>query len=449
MDETKEHKPGRLKRKSKRSASASFMALPAVDSGEILREGALLGDELVDSKTDLPNSLLDFVIDSTHASGTFVTPPPPDEWSDAQAQPSHFASSSPGSRSLAQAEAPFQAAPVSERHTSSPLATLATRRRMPSKTGDASRDHIRASALADTLPSSATVPRLTSAHDSPLTDPQNPHGRFETALAQAESSARHALDALAQIQSIQVRSERRQFFNSAAAYALFCIVIAVGLYFAINYKASSKYHEIQYKNEIYQNTLHAKRILEDEFERNRLASSAAFEVYQLTEQGRFEEAIERFTAVRATLNHPAETALLESRIDGIRWRLADNAYHDGVILYNEQNLEQARDAFFKSLAYKENTAYTHMLHYYLAMSLFQLGDFEGARRYFEQAQAGNLSPDMDANTRFYRAAAAERVGDESEAFTQYDQFLRRYRNHRLADEASKRRARLERSRPRD
>ena len=414
----------------------------------------MLGDELVDSKTDLPNSLLDFVIDSTHASGTFTTPPSTGERSDAPVQPSHFASAIPGAKPQpSQTETSLQAATVSERHASSPLATLATRRRTPLKTGDTGRengrDHTRASALADTLPASAAVSRLSSAHDMPSTDPQNPHERFEAALTQAESSARHALDALAQIQSIQARSERRQFFNSTAAYALFCIVIAVGLYFAINYKASSKYNEIQYKNEIYQSTLHAKRILEAEFERDQRASSAAFEVYQLTEQGRFEEAIERFTAVRAILNHPAETALLESRIDGIRWRLADNAYHDGVILYNDQNLEQARDAFFKSLAYKENTAYSHMLHYYLAMSLFQLGDFEGARRYFEQAQAGNLNPDMDANTRFYRAAAAERVGDESEAFTQYDQFLKRYRNHRLADEASKRRTRLERSRPKD
>ena len=50
---------------------------------------------------------------------------------------------------------------------------------------------------------------------------------------------------------------------------------------------------------------------------------------------------------------------------------------------------------------------------------------------------------MDANTRFYRAVSAEKLGDVTEAVEQYDMFLKKFRNHKLADEATKRRSKLD------
>ena len=77
------------------------------------------------------------------------------------------------------------------------------------------------------------------------------------------------------------------------------------------------------------------------------------------------------------------------------------------------------------------------------MSLYQLGDFEGARRYFAKINSADLSSEMDANTRFYRGISAEKLGDVTEAFEQFDSFLRKHRYHRLADEATKHRAKNE------
>ena len=156
--------------------------------------------------------------------------------------------------------------------------------------------------------------------------------------------------------------------------------------------------------------------------------------------------MEKFNEVRGELTHPAEIALLEQKIDEIRWNLAETAYHEGVARFNAANYEQARDAFFNSLSHKKDTAYTPRLNYYLAMSLYQLGDFEGAWRYFSQITPSELSTEMDANTRFYRAVSAEKIGDEAEAAEQYDLFLKKFRNHRLADEATKRRSKLDANR---
>ena len=79
------------------------------------------------------------------------------------------------------------------------------------------------------------------------------------------------------------------------------------------------------------------------------------------------------------------------------------------------------------------------------MSLYQLGDFEGARRYFALISPSDLNSDMDAEARFFRALAAEKLGDYAEAFEQFDQFLKKYRYHKHSDEAAKHRTKLESS----
>jgi tetratricopeptide (TPR) repeat protein len=251
------------------------------------------------------------------------------------------------------------------------------------------------------------------------------------------------LDTLAKLQNTNIQNERRYTLNLIIAFSVLAVLTVIGVWGGSSLNSKVKNQDVKFKNEAYLNAVNARKILEDEFDREKRGSAAAFEVYQRIEQGLYEESIEKFVEVRDQLTHPAEIALLEQRIDEIQWKLAENAYHDGVMLFNASNFEQARDAFFKSLSHKENTAYSPRLNYYLAMSLFELGDFEGARRYFAYINSADLSSDMDAQARYYRAIAAEKLGDEAEAYEQFDQFLRKYRYHRLAAEAAKHRAKVE------
>ena len=270
--------------------------------------------------------------------------------------------------------------------------------------------------------------------------------KLERVLAQAQDIHEQCLSALTKLQNTNVQNERRYALYLTIAFSILAVLTVVGVYVGVNMHNKSRDNEVKYKSETFQRMVEAKQVAENEFERDKAGSRAAFEVYQCIEQGLFEESVEKFTSVRDILTHPAEIALLEQKIDDIRWKIAENAYHDGVMLFNASNYEQSRDAFLKSLQYKENTAYLPRLNYYLAMSLYQLGDYEGARRYFSQINSSDVGSDMDANTRFYRAVSAEKLGDEAEAFEQYDQFLKKYRYHRLADEAVKRRARVESAR---
>ena len=270
--------------------------------------------------------------------------------------------------------------------------------------------------------------------------------KLDTLIQQAQSVQQKCLDTLTKMQNTNALNERRYALYITIAMIIFMVLILIGVYVGVNMRNTSKDNEYRLKGDAYKSLVESKQVLENELERDKEGLKAAFEVYQYIEQGMFDESVKKFVEVRDKLTHPAETALLEQRIDDIRWKLAENAYHEGVVRFNASNFEQARDAFFESQAYKENTSYTPRLQYYLAMSLYQLGDYEGARRFFAMINSSELSAEMDANARFYRAVSAEKIGDEAEAFEQYDQFLRKYRYHRLADEAVKRRARVESAR---
>ena len=297
-----------------------------------------------------------------------------------------------------------------------------------------------------TMPDSIrTLKRKTAPqHETPAEAPHEPDA--EDVLAQARAINSRCLDTLTRLQNTNAQNERRYVLYLSIGFIILAILTVTGVVVGMGMRNTAKYNELKFKHEVYTNTLNANAVLEAEFEKEKRGSAAAYEVYQHIAQGEFVEAVEKFNEVRGELTHPAEIALLEQKIDEIRWNLAEKAYHDGVMRFNSANYEQARDAFFKSLSHKKNTDYTPRLNYYLAMSLYQLGDFEGARRYFSEITPSDLSAEMDANTRFYRAVSAEKLGDVTEAAEQYDMFLKKFRNHRLADLATKNRAKLDTSR---
>ena len=478
MDDLQDLQPGRIKRKSKKNPSESIMQLPGVDP--ITSSGGTL------SQDALPASLLDAT--AVQNRGSYLLN---DLLKDDLSEPSDLPSSPVILSDQAEESDPLEngdSKPPAASASTTPSASWLRGVQADGKgTTDSIADLLQGSGnkdnedsalpKADSLPAAKAISPLDlldaakeeakpaigredirkltpSARRRTQSQPQEAAAPIpdavDTTIQRAAKTADKMQEALAQLQAATDRAERHHFFNSAAAYVLFCLILTLGLYFALNYRAAAKYATQAVSQERYEKLLNAKKILDAEFERDERAKSEAYEIYQLIEQERNEEAIERYIKVQADITRPAESALLAQKIDTIRWRLADSAYHDGIILFREQNYDQARDAFFKSLSYKETTAYTHMLHYYLATCLFNLGDFEGARSNFEKAQeSGQLNAEFDANARYYRAVAAEKVGDLSEAYTQYDMFTRKYRYHKNADDANRAKARLEKTRPKD
>ncbi|MBO4351638.1 MAG: hypothetical protein J6A01_11940 [Proteobacteria bacterium] len=419
MNDINDIHPGKLKRKARKSSSASVVDLPKV-SASTTGTGNLMGDVFLEN--EIPELSQKGDASSMQELESEVVFKP----SEAFEEPSN--------------ESPLdQLRPELKDEVSEPESTSSKDSR-PVREVKVPPEGINTTEYAKPHRLQKKAPKTMPSSDEQKTPDAS---KLQDLFDQIQATNQECLDTLAKLQITNAQNERRYAMYLTLGGILIVVIIVIALVVGMQLRNSAKYNELKFKHEAYENVLKAKEILEAEFDKEKRGSAAAFEVYQKIEQGLFEESVERFTAIRNELTHPAEIALLESKIDDIQWKLAENAYHDGVMLFNASNFEQARDAFFKSLSHKENTSYSPRLYYYLAMSLYQLSDFEGARRYFGKINAADLSAEMDATARFYRGISAEKLGDEAEAFEQFDGFLKKYRYHRLADEATKHRAKNE------
>lgn len=466
MDDLTTMNPAKLKRRKRSSAStASVVDLPAVGDAP---SGSLLGDDLISdaarASTRSHHSLLDLIPvarDAQPAGAPAETPSPlldnapTDDSLNSKLSDDKFESQSQMGRKNQksnqntednksgerQSIAALKPAPAVEH--GSPLDALRTD------------DEINAPAAPD--PATPTDPqasvrslaaqkarrRQTPPPAEPADTPAPIPAKLESLLAQQRDIQTQCIDTLTQLRNTNALNERRYALYLTVGFGILVVVAAVGIFFGVNKQNSAKYQELRFKHEVYTSTLNEKNILAAEYEKEKQGAVAAFEIFKRIENGQLEEAVESFNDTNDRITHPAERALLAHRIDQIRWELAENAFNNGIMLYNDKNFEQARDAFFKSLSLKESTAYAPRLYYFLAMALYQTSDFEGARRFFARIQPGDLNSEMDANTRYYRAVSAEKTGNDAEAYEQFDQFIKKYRYHKLAEDASKRRTKLD------
>ena len=430
MNSISDFHPGKLKRKNKKSPSTSVVDMPALASTS--NAGNLLGDMFFDrdsvNSNEIPPETNDFDRPSPLDAPTL------------RRESTLVGFDEPEFKALSFDKIDKVAAPLEKRDDvaddddPSPLDLLKPANQ------DASSDAVRS-------PQKATMPlRLQKKSKTPPNETSsslNETSQLNEFLVETRELNQKCVDTLAKLQNINIQNERRYAIYLTIVLAILAVLTVVGVIVGSNLKYNAKINDLKFKQEAYTSAIKAKTMLEAEFEKDKKGSAVAFEIYQKIELGLYEESIERFNEVRDQLTHPAELALLEAKIDEIRWKLAENAYHDGIVLYNATNFDQARDAFFKSLHYKENTSYTPRLYFYIAMSLYQLGDFEGAKRYFTLIPAGELSADLDAIARYHRGICAEKLGNYAEAVEQFEGFLKKYKYHKLADDAAKHKAKSE------
>ena len=207
-------------------------------------------------------------------------------------------------------------------------------------------------------------------------------------LAQQRDIQTQCIDTLTQLRNTNALNERRYALYLTVGFGILVAVAAVGIFFGVNKQNSAKYQELRFKHEVYTSTINEKNILAAEYEKEKQGAVAAFEIFKRIENGQLEEAVESFNDTNDRITHPAERALLAHRIDQIRWELAENAFNNGIMLYNDKNFEQARDAFFKSLSLKESTAYAPRLYYFLAMALYQTTVSKAAAHAVDDAAIG-------------------------------------------------------------
>ena len=224
--------------------------------------------------------------------------------------------------------------------------------------------------------------------------------------------------------------QRRAFVNSAVAYVLFAVLSFLGifLFFRATTKRSVADRDVIAAQERYLEERVAE--LETELERRRDAERQAWTFYELLETGNRIEVVERFPQIQGRLIDRASIELFRREVDRIRQELANEAYAEGMRAASNSRWQEARDAFQRSLSYREFAPYTPTLHYQLGEALFQLDDHTAATRYFNLALASRQLARADEVVATYHLAEALRSsGRDREALEAYRTFAQQFPNH--------------------
>lgn len=257
-----------------------------------------------------------------------------------------------------------------------------------------------------------------------------------------DNSLRNLAGEIRQIAQRQDQSEKRALMNSAIAYVLFSALTFAGLF--LFFRASLERAGVDRQLVDAEHRALQARIadLEADLERRRQSEREAYGFYELLAANRQDEAVERWPVVQGRLQDRATTELFRREVDRIRHAMAREAFEVGQRRVASEQWEDARDAFARSMAYVEITAYTPELHLLLADALFNLSDFIGAARYYGMAiDSGTLTRPQLASAMFRRAEALTRSDRETEGIEAYRLFARRFADHSWANTA---RARIQR-----
>ncbi len=251
-----------------------------------------------------------------------------------------------------------------------------------------------------------------------------------------DNSLRNLAGDIKAIAKRQEAYESRLVINSVGAYVIFAALAFIGLLLFFN--ASIARAQLDRELVTQQQGAFESRIseLEAEMERRREAENEAYEFYELLASNRRDEVVERFPTVQGRLIDRATIELFRREVDRIRHELAAESFAIGQQQYENENYQEARDAFVRSMAYVELTHYSPTLHFYLAECLFELDDYAGAIRYFDLTiGADALGRTNSIIAMFHRAEALRRVERFNEAIEAYRLFLRRYESHSWAGAA--------------
>lgn len=233
-----------------------------------------------------------------------------------------------------------------------------------------------------------------------------------------------------ELSRMQEEFQKRTFWSSGTAYVLFTLLAIGGMFLFFRAATSSLNSDDQVVREQIAHFERRIQELEDEVERRRESEKEAWGFYELLERGSSEEVVERFPAVQARLVERASIELFRREVDRIRQQLASDAFAEGMRSYSNSKWTDAREAFQRSLNYREFAPYTPELNYHLGDALFHLNDHATAVRYYNTAIAsGELSRDLEPLATYRLGESLRALGRDREALDVYKSFQQRFPRH--------------------
>ncbi|MFN3196971.1 MAG: tetratricopeptide repeat protein [Bradymonadia bacterium] len=232
----------------------------------------------------------------------------------------------------------------------------------------------------------------------------------------------------------QISKDKRQYFNSAIAYVLFCALAFTGLW--LTFQARLEKAQVdQTLFEKKQTDLQQKMVeLQAELGRWKQIERELLEFERLVKEGKKEQAVEAFSALKRV----RFSGLLQDLIVRFSQEVGREQYEKGLTYYEQGNFNLADEAFLKSLDYNDDPPYLGVLLYHQGMSALRLKDFARAGKLLRTAQGKNIGDKRLADARYHLAYAHDRLGEKRTARDLYRSFFKRYANHRFTPRAKRR-----------
>lgn len=259
----------------------------------------------------------------------------------------------------------------------------------------------------------------------------------------------HAVRSLAgdmrELTRSQEAVQKRTVWSSATAYILFTVLAVGGLFLFFRVSTARAKAETQLVQE--QAAQFEARIdtLQQELEHRNNAEKEAWDFYELMQTGSDEEIVERFAKVKSRIVDRTSLEVFQGEVEHRRQSLAADAYADGLRAYGAKKWSDARSDFERALNYQELAPYTPELNYYLAESLYQLGEHvDAARRYNTAISSGDLGADLQPRGTYRLGESLRAIGRDREALEVYKSFVQHFSSHPWKTSAERRVESLER-----
>jgi TolA-binding protein len=242
----------------------------------------------------------------------------------------------------------------------------------------------------------------------------------------------------ADVKSIAKRQqgyERRIFWNSATAYAVFVLVVFTVLKFAWDARVDAIRSETeQQKQEVERLRKDVKDAERREEERSRAEQKAAA-FHELVRQGKRQEIVEGYEAIKKENLSRTEQAVFADAVDRARNELSAQLYQQGLDKARVQRWQEAATAFEESLRYKESSAIAPSVRLALADAYKRLGRPRDAIPIL--TQLSETSPDREVQDDALLLLAQSQVDIQAwnEAKNTYRNLIRRFPDSRLATTA--------------
>ena len=251
-------------------------------------------------------------------------------------------------------------------------------------------------------------------------------------LRKNQQAVAELAESVGRLVTTQRRRERWLNVNSFVAYLIFTVLLGGAFLTLYRSRARELVHARDAAVSERDVARARAKTLDDTLAIRDAGTKAAWEYFQLLQEGKRAEAVARYGELDPGALTPTEQAVFEQGHKQAREALVDAGYLAGLDAAKGGDHARAIGELKRALAYEDEGPRAASMRYYLGVALVKTKEPAKGRRELELALAGRVEQSGAVDARFWLATALEAMGDLPAARTEYDRFASAQPTHPLS-----------------